>query len=67
MTSDRHVCPGGCGRLVDHAKFACSQCWFALPLDLRQAINRSWRLGVTGRAWHARAMAEAAAWFRARA
>ncbi len=59
--SSPHECPGGCGRRVDRIKFACSRCWYRLPVQIRSAISRSYRLG-DGPA-HRQAMREAHAWF----
>jgi hypothetical protein len=37
-TRPTHICPGGCGRYVNNAMFACSACWRALPGDLQRPI-----------------------------
>lgn len=38
-----HDCPGGCGRAVPRHWFACPDCWFRLPLSLRQPISDTYR------------------------
>ncbi|MPZ66206.1 MAG: hypothetical protein GEU83_12055 [Pseudonocardiaceae bacterium] len=59
-----HECPGGCGRAVEHHRFACRGCWFALPVTLRRAITDTYR---RDRIAHARAMVDAYDWYRVRA
>lgn len=37
-------CPApGCTAAQEPGKFLCRRCWYALPLENRQAINRTWR------------------------
>lgn len=41
--SGHRACPGGCGRWVGHASFACRPCWSRLPADLRTEIKTAYR------------------------
>jgi hypothetical protein len=60
-----HECPGGCGRAdVARDLFACSNCWFWLPRELRHRITNAYRSG--DRRAHHEAMAEALTLFRGR-
>lgn len=58
--SYHHPCPGGCGRQVPNRLFACKDCWWRLPRELRLEISRTHRRDPIG---HAEAMADASAWF----
>ena len=39
-----HECPGGCGREIEAALFACKPCYKKLPYALREAVSRTRRL-----------------------
>ena len=41
-----HSCPGHCGRRVAHARYACLQCWYRLPGELRNGIVDTMGLNV---------------------
>lgn len=68
-----HDCPG-CGKPgVPQSQLACKPCWFKLPLDLRNAINGSYRARTNARLpntrsaavrAHRQALANAMAWYR---
>lgn len=51
-----HTCPGGCGRSVPDHLFACGNCWFRLPIFLRNAIRATYKFDPDA---HQDAMAEA--------
>lgn len=66
--TDTHECPG-CGREgVPNARLSCRPCWYALPIELRNAIWTAWRNGTgAGSMAHLRALAAARTWYRQRA
>lgn len=45
-TPNTHTCPGRCGKSVANARYACLQCWYRLPGELRNAIVETARLSV---------------------
>lgn len=55
-----HACPGGCGRQVPYHHFACRNCWYRLPMDLRRPISGNWHLNPDA---HAEAMVDAQQWY----
>lgn len=57
-----HDCPGGCGRQVAQQYFACRTCWFRLPLDLRSAIQVTYKVDPDA---HGEAMVDAMEWYAA--
>lgn len=62
----RHRCPGGCGRNVRDAMFACYDCWGALPRADQQAIYATATLPLTS-AERQQALASAVAAYLQRA
>lgn len=73
--ADTHDCPGGCGAQVPQHQMACKPCWFRLPVDLRNAVNGTFRARqrTTGRrpdvhsaavAAHRKALVAAFQWYR---
>lgn len=58
-----HACPGRCGALVPHHRFACPDCWWELPPELRREIQTHYRRDPIG---HLQAMNRASAWLRGR-
>jgi len=66
MSAPLHACPGGCGRQVVRALFACSSCWRRLPRSIRVAITDGWgaRHHIGMGAWSA-AVRDARDWYRA--
>lgn len=64
MTALRtHTCPGGCGRDVANARYACLPCWARLPVELRAAIIDTSHLG-TLEARRREALVAAGSWLR---
>jgi len=61
VTRATHGCPGGCGRRVPAAHFACRDCWWRLPPGLRDEI-----IATHGRDpdAHVEAMLDALGWYR---
>lgn len=63
-----HPCPGGCNITdVPHHRLACARCWQRLPAELRDLINRTYRLRHTGadaRRNHVQALYDAHRWYR---
>jgi hypothetical protein len=57
-----HSCPGGCGRQVGRARYACRGCWHRLPFDLRTTITATYQAGR--RREHREAMQAAHEWFK---
>jgi hypothetical protein len=55
-----HDCPGSCGRQVPYHHFACRNCWYRLPMDLRRPISANWQRDAVA---HAEAMADALQWY----
>lgn len=59
---NEHTCPGGCGRTVHNAWFACRQCWRRLPPSLQTPIlTAHWAGDEEG---HSRALANAMHYYR---
>lgn len=58
-----HTCPGGCGRDVANARYACLPCWSRLPVELRSAIIDTSHLG-TLESRRREALTSAGAWLR---
>jgi len=66
MAADTHPCPGGCGAQISRERLSCPADWYRLPRELRDRINQAWRRRFTGGGLdHARALSEAARWYRA--
>ena len=57
MSATDHRCPCGCGTMIPRSKLACSDGWWELPPDLRQAVTR-------GRGRDLTAISRALEWFR---
>ena len=55
-----HGCPGGCGRQVPYHHFACRNCWYRLPPDLRRPISANYQRDDAA---HALAMTDALQWY----
>jgi hypothetical protein len=55
------TCPGHCGRPVRPGHFACRDCWYRLPTDLRQTIVANYRRDPDA---HMAACMEAITWYR---
>lgn len=48
-TTELHKCPKeGCAIELPREILACRPHWFALPMELRNRINRTWRGGAIG-------------------
>lgn len=54
-TGEGRICPRqGCTRAVERHRFACPADWYALPLEIRQEVDRAYRavrkaMGAPGR------------------
>jgi hypothetical protein len=59
-----HACPGvGCRMRVRPDRLACSNHWYRLPKELRDAVWLAWQ-NSPGSSEHMAAMAEAVRWYR---
>lgn len=67
----RHNCPGQCGYRVARHQLSCRDCWYRLPVALREAVSDAYRTkkarpnDTHAAAAHRRAVADAFAWYRA--
>jgi hypothetical protein len=64
-----HTCPGECGITnVPFSRFACRNCWWKLPAEIRVRINITYRArgSADGRRAHAQALADGHRWYRNR-
>lgn len=43
MTTNTHLCPGGCGKQVDDSMLACGYHWKLVPCDLQNEVYRTYR------------------------
>lgn len=59
-----HRCPGGCGKSVANARYACVMCWWRLPADIRASIVETMRLPLLDPARRA-ALERAHEWYAA--
>lgn len=64
MSDLLHHCPGGCGNAVPKNLFACRQCWYLLPFELRKEITYSHTQAEWWKKTHRRAMARALEGYR---
>lgn len=67
MTEEIHVCANeGCQRPISDNLFACRNCWFSLPGDIRSEIWRSHGALKEGKggAWYSTTVLRAKAWFK---
>lgn len=58
-----HACPAGCGAQVQSHMFACTNDWYRLPKEIRDAIWRGYRREPLGEA-HTAAMVAGDEWYR---
>lgn len=59
-----HPCPGCGAPGVPHHQLGCKPCWFRLPKDIRDEVNRAYRARQRDPAAHRRALREATLWWR---
>jgi hypothetical protein len=64
MDMRTHACPGCKRSGVANHLFACTTCWRLLPIELRDAINETYRNRRADRWAHVRAMGAAMSWYR---
>ena len=55
-----HGCPGRCGEQVPPRRFACTPCWYLLPVHLRESIRRTFRRDDAA---HLHALVNAVRWY----
>lgn len=70
MPEPRHGCPGDCGATVARRMLACRACWWRLPEELRNELNRADQIRRRNPndpervAQHRRVVARALRWYR---
>jgi hypothetical protein len=65
LNDSRHACPGHCGAQVTRSKLACRNCWWRLPLPLRQAVTAAYARRAVDPSAHRAAMVAAFDWYDA--
>lgn len=58
-----HGCPG-CGVLIGPSGLACVACWYLLPADIRDEVNRAYRCRMNDPARHRAAIIAVIEWYR---
>lgn len=43
MTTETHVCPGGCGRQIQQGMLACAYHWRLVPGETQREVYRTYR------------------------